>query len=268
MSLNITDSNSSDFKTLPHFQQLQMQFAAHIRDPENCAYNPVGEKAIEERRLKVYAELFFNNLHDLFSQVFPVCKAILGQQRWQQITREYLIKHQAQTPLFHHLAEEFLAFIESEFEPLKSDPAFLLELAHYEWVELALAVSEEVDFSPQQLELESIDLDKVYELSPLAWPLAYEWPVHQLSEDYQPTEKPLQVTTLLVYRSFDEDGLECIDFMELTPMLYQWLMAMSDSKSASKALEQVTQAIQIDKDQLNAFAKTTLQALLARGIIR
>ena len=170
--------------------------------------------------------------------------------------------------MFHHLAEEFLAFIESEFEHLKTDPAFLLELAHYEWVELALAVSEEVDFSPQQLELESIDLDKVYELSPLAWPLAYEWPVHQLSEDYQPTEKPLQVTTLLVYRSFDEDNLECIDFMELTPMLYQWLMAMSDLKSASKALEQVTQTIPIDKDQLNAFAKTTLQALLARGIIR
>ena len=38
--------------------RLQMEFAAHIRDPENHAA-PGG---IEDRRLKIYSKLFFSNM--------------------------------------------------------------------------------------------------------------------------------------------------------------------------------------------------------------
>ncbi|BCN94068.1 hypothetical protein THMIRHAM_18530 [Thiomicrorhabdus immobilis] len=185
---------SKSYQSLPYFQQLQLQFTAHMRHPQRYAYQPENEPQIENRRLKVYGELFFNNIQDIFSQIFPVCKSILGEPRWMLLIREYMFKHQAQTPLFHQLGEEFLAFLQNEFAPLEEDPKFLLELAHYEWVELALTVSEELGFEKDSQH--PIDLDSPYKVSPLAWLLAYEWPVHQLSKENQIKQKSQQATTL------------------------------------------------------------------------
>ena len=42
---------------VPEFQQLQRQLTAHLRDPGSPP--PAG---IEERRLKIYRELFYNNV--------------------------------------------------------------------------------------------------------------------------------------------------------------------------------------------------------------
>ncbi|MEA1990435.1 MAG: putative DNA-binding domain-containing protein [Pseudomonadota bacterium] len=260
------NTSNDDLNNLPYFQQLQVQFAAHIRNPDEVAYEPDNELPIESRRLKAYEELFFNNILDFFSQLFPVCKQVLGDSRWNQVVREYMIKHNAKTPLFHQLGEEFLLFLESEFSTLESDPKFLLELAHYEWVELALSVSEEVGLVVD--ESQSIDLDLQYELSPVAWLLAYEWPVHQLAKEFQPNSKPTETTTLLVYRIEDKQGNERVDFMSLTPLLYQWLLHLPEFKSAKQALLAVTENIEIDESSLFNFAKQTLKELQGLAIIK
>ena len=49
----------------PDFQKKQYAFAAHIRDPEN---NP-APTGIEDRRMGVYRELFFNNLLNLLRRL-------------------------------------------------------------------------------------------------------------------------------------------------------------------------------------------------------
>ncbi|WEJ62287.1 HvfC family RiPP maturation protein [Thiomicrorhabdus lithotrophica] len=259
-------TSNVDLTALPYFQQLQVQLAAHIRNPDEVAYQPDNEQPIEPRRLKAYQDLFFNNLQDFFSQLFPVCKQILGDSRWNEVVREYMVKHNAKTPLFHQLGEEFLIFLESEFSLLEADPKFLLELAHYEWVELALSVSEEVGLIVD--DVKPIDLDLNYELSPLAWLLAYEWPVHQLAKDFQPSEKPVETITLLVYRTEDKQGNERVDFMNLTPLLYQWLLQLPEFKSAKAALLAVTHNIEIDENTLFNFAKQTLQQLQALAIVK
>lgn len=268
--------SSDPLLDLPYFQQLQQQFAAHIRNPETVAYAPSKEKPIEARRLQAYQELFFNNLEGFFTQIFPVCVEIIsynqGRERWLQIIREYMVKHDSHTPLFHELGEEFLLFLESEFQPLESDPPFLLELAHYEWVELALTVSTEVGFDAVNEVDEAsglvADLDHKYTLSPVAWPLAYEWPVHQLSTTFQPTEKPETVTTLLVYRHEDEEGTEVIDFMTLTPLLYQWLVALEQSDSARMAFENVAELHQLTADSLQHAIQEVLNDLVNLNILR
>ena len=274
-----SDSNSR----LAYFQQLQSQFAGHIRDPENTVYAPEGQQPIEPRRLLAYQELFFNNIDSFFSKMCPICVEVLGRERWLQILREYMIKHQSQTPLFHELGEEFLTFLQAEFEPLESDPPFLLELAHYEWVELALSVSTDEGFEEssevQSSDVETshvIDLDLQYQLSPVAWPLAYEWPVHQISKDFQPTHKPEDVTTLLVYRHLDsnhssaaqgplsEQSLEVIDFMTITPLLYQWLNVLETAGSAREAFAQVADPYQLTPELL----EDVLQDLLDLNILK
>ena len=49
-------------------RDLQLAFAAHIRDPQNRPA-PAG---IEDRRMAIYRELFFNNVRDLLGRGFPV----------------------------------------------------------------------------------------------------------------------------------------------------------------------------------------------------
>ena len=68
------------------------------------------------------------------------------------------------------------------------DPPWLAELAHYEWVELALQIAERRRLPPHDPDGDL--LDGVPVLSPLAWPLAYRWPVHRIGPDSSPSAPP------------------------------------------------------------------------------
>src|SRR3546814_11884921 len=90
---------------------------------------------------------------------------------------------------------------------------WLRELAHYEWAELALQISEATR--------EDIAHDARGDLlagcplpSPLAWPLAYAWPVHRIGPDHQPLEQPAEPTLLLLRR--EPDGQ--VSFHVLSPL--------------------------------------------------
>ena len=121
------------------FRDKQYAFARHIRDPDK---NP-APSGTEDRRMAVYRELFFNNLKNLLSQTFPVLKKLHDQDKWNGFIRQFMAQHEAHTPYFLEIPQEFLSFLENEYQLQDDDYPFLLELAHYEWVELALSVSEE-----------------------------------------------------------------------------------------------------------------------------
>ncbi len=274
-----------DWQALPDFQKMQYRFAARIRDPQGTAdaTGDLAEKSpglvetevdptlpIEERRWKAYEGLFFNNVQDFFSKLFPVLKSVVGETRWAELVREYLQKHRARTPLFHELGEEFLVFLQQGYDPQPQDPAFMLPLAHYEWVELALSVDEADGFenSPGL----TADLDAVYELSPVAWPLAYDWPVHELGPDFMP-EAPLEmVTTLLVYRDADD----AIQFMVLSPVLYEFIQRLAnpdvveivERPTARTVLQGLAEALQVPVADLEGFAQSVLQDLIDRQVLR
>lgn len=187
-------------------RQAQLEFAAHIRDPQHAPAPP----GIEDRRMAIYRELFFNNLRDLLGRSFPVLRALLGPAGWDAMVRDWLVRHRAQTPLFLELPREFLAYLQEEREPHADDPPFMTELAHYEWVELALSIDE------REPELAGVDeggdlLAGRPVLSPLAWSLAYAWPVHRISPEYRPAEPPAEPTRLVVYR----DRRDRVGFLEI-----------------------------------------------------
>ena len=123
----------------PAFVRQQYAFAAHIRNPEKKP-NPEG---IEERRMKIYRELFYNNVEGFIANTYPVLRRILSDDRWHGMIRDYFAHHLAHTPLFPEMPREFLKYLEHERIPQPDDPPFLLELAHYEWVELALSLLDE-----------------------------------------------------------------------------------------------------------------------------
>jgi len=193
----------------PEFQQKQYAFAAHIRDPEN---NP-APSGVEDRRMAIYRELFFNNLHNLIGSTFPVIKKLHKPDKFRSLIRAFMVQHEAQTPYFLEIPQEFLAFLQDEYELQADDFPFLIELAHYEWVELALSVSEDLNdttkVDPDGNLLEGIPVRSV-----LAWTYAYQYPVHRISKDYQPTEPGEALTFLVVCRKANDD----MDFLELNPV--------------------------------------------------
>jgi hypothetical protein len=198
----------------------QKSFAAHLRDPERVP-PPEG---IEPRRMAIYRELFFNNLVDLLGGSFPVARRILGMERWRQLVREFYAHHHAHTPYFLELPGEFLGWLTARTARAGDEPAFLQELAHYEWVELALAISEEV--APDAVAASAADpLDAPLVVSPLAWPLAYRWPVHRLGPDHQPAEPPAAPTFLVVYR----DAGDSVQFLEIGAEMARLLDALEQS---------------------------------------
>src|SRR5688500_6075062 len=195
----------------------QDALAAYIRDPEHAA-PPEG---IEPRRLKVYRELFFNNVESLLAGNFPVIRRIYGPERWRTLVRAFYRDHSSRTPLFTEIAREFLRWLESG--AVADAPPWLCELAHYEWIELALQISEnrdsDVALAPETAGADPAQalLDGSPALSPLAWPLAYTWPVHRIGPDYLPDTPLPQPTLLLVHR--EPSGK--VGFHILNPLTYR-----------------------------------------------
>lgn len=196
----------------------QRALSDYIRDPLN-APPPAG---VEERRLRVYRELFFNNIENMLAANFPVIQRILAGDRWHLLVRDFYREHPARTPLFTELAREFVRYLEQRGEAqIEGDPPWLHELAHYEWLELALQISEtRADAVPCDPDGDLLAGRPL--LSPLAWPRQYGWPVHRLGPDYQPASPPAEPTWLLLQR--DPDGK--VQFQQLSALTFRLLQRL------------------------------------------
>ena len=88
----------------PRFQEIQYGFTRHMRDPEN---HP-GPPDIEDRRMEIYRGLLYRNVEGFIANSFPVLRKITSDDRWHAMIRDYFKRHQAHTPLFPKMPQEFL----------------------------------------------------------------------------------------------------------------------------------------------------------------
>jgi hypothetical protein len=218
----------------PSFIDTQYQFSRYIRDPDN---NPAPEN-IEPRRMAIYQELFYNNIEGFIANGFPVLREITSDDAWHSMIRDFMIKHHCKTPLFHEIAREFLTYLDNERDNT-NDPVFIKELAHYEWVELALSVSD-AETASFQLETGQDSLALQYVTSPVAWPLSYHYPVHLIEPDFQPTGPNDSPVFLLVYRNQD-DG---VTFLELNPVSARLIDLLNEGLTGQLAAQQIAQELQ------------------------
>jgi len=228
---------------LPEFTRLQHAFTAHIRDPER---NPAPPD-VEERRMRIYRELFYNNVESFMSSTFPVLRQIHTDAAWHALVREYFSRHAAQTPLFHEMPREFLNWLQNEHTPGPGELPFLCELAHYEWVELALSIAEEPPASPD-VDPDGDLLLGVPVLSPLAWHLCYRYPVHRIGPDYLPQEPGATPTCLVVYRDRD-DAVGFLEINTVTKRLLE-LIAQDGQCSGTELLRRVAQELSHPQPQM------------------
>ena len=243
------------------FKQSQRQFTAHMRDP---AANP-GPADIEDRRMAIYRDLIYNNIEGFLNSGFPILREIHTDTEWHHLVREFIVKHQCHSPYFLEISQEFLNFLQQR--PTDSTKPFLVELAHYEWVELALDCSKE-EF-PEIVEDNSVNadlLDRHPVVSPLAWNLSYQFPVHQISKENLPLVVPSAPTFLVVYRNREDK----VGFMESNAATSRLLTLLEGESTLSgrQALVLLAEEMQApDTQSIINFGADVLKKLQSLDII-
>lgn len=247
--------------TGPAYQSLQRAFAAHLRDPAANA----APAHLEDRRVGVYRELFFNNLESLLAGNFPVIRRLLADAEWQALVRAFMAGWHSHTPLFTEIGREFHRFLEQRALQGAGDPPFLAELAHYEWVELAVSIDES--------RIEDIPHDPLGDvvggvpvLSPLAWPLAYRFPVHRIRDDYRPDSAPDEPTFLIVARNRRDE----VAFMGASALTLHLLEAVKGNpgRTGLECLHALADAVEpAARAALVSAGTDMLRALHARDVV-
>lgn len=236
-------------------------FAAHIRDPENC---PIPD-SIEDRRMGIYRDLFFNNVQGFLSSTFPVLKSLYEVQAWTDLARSFYSLHRCQSPYFLEISREFIDYLQSEHKMREVDPPFMFELAHYEWIELALSISQqEPDLF--QIDTQGSLLEGHPAMSPLAWLLTYAWPVQQIKPGFLPEQPAQQPVCLIVYRDAD-DEVQFTEINLVTAKLIQQL-ELNQNASGADVLHEIAAELGYDNPEpiLNSGLQI-LEDLRLKGII-
>jgi uncharacterized protein len=240
------------------FQALQRSFADHLRDPTGHPPPP----GVEERRLTIYRELFFNSIEGLLAGNFPVLKRLLApDDAWRALVRSFYAGHRSQTPYFTRIAREFIDWLAGPGAVLA--PAYAPELAHYEWVELALAI-EEIELPLDAVDATGDLLALRPAVSPLAWSLSYTWPVHRLAPGKVPASLPEAPTLLVVYR----DRADRIGFLEINAVTARLLELLQTADcTGSAALARLAEELDLQPTALSAAGIQILEQLRGHGIL-
>lgn len=247
----------------PDFVKRQRRFADQIRNPEQ----PVPD-GIEDRRMQVYVDLFFNNISGFLEGAFPIYRSLCSDDFWAAEVRRFMQEYSSHSPLFRDLAQAYRDYVEQAREPQPEDPPFLQELLHYEWVELALDIDEDDPFEtfPAQDLSDQELLEHPPVLSPLAWSLSYQWPVHRISQDYQPDTCPELPSWLLVYRN----RADKVAFMELNAISAHllWLISEQPQMNSLQLLQQMSEELpQLPAEQVMQGGLSLLRQFLEDDIL-
>ncbi len=246
---------------LPAFQQYQLQFTGHIRNPQGIPRPP----KVPAKRMQVYTEIVFNNLQSSVSACFPVAKKVLGARAWQKLIRGFFIHHQCHSPLFRQIPEEFLRYLETvEADSSQSIPPYLKSLAHYEWIELALAV-EDVSVDMATIDAKGDLLKGAPVLAPALALLSYDYPVQSISPRFKPKAPLAEPVHLLVFR----DAADDVRFVEINQVT-AWLLAILQAEAVTghQALEKIaTEMAHPDPQAIIQFGLSVLEDLRAQGAI-
>ncbi|MCF6767814.1 putative DNA-binding domain-containing protein [Thiotrichales bacterium 19S11-10] len=220
------------------FQKMQQDFALCIRNQtdEHCP------AVIDKDRLLIYQSCFLNGINEILSNCFPILSALLGSQKWLTLVKSFYQEHPAKSPLFYEIPAEFLSFLHHQKSYYDRTIPCLFELAHYEWMELALEIAEEKALTINHLEINFEHT--VLSVSPLAEVVAYHYPVHQIGIDSNLDDIMKNETYLCIYRNLQDE----VKFIELNQMSAKFLLLL---KQMPQSAEAVLKSIQLECNHIN-----------------
>lgn len=224
----------------------QQAFCNHLR-AEGRSTPPPGTAP---RGMKAYRELLHNNIESFLLACFPVSRQCLGARPWKKLVRTFFARHAASSPYFRDIPAEFLAWLPRS--PVAT-PEWLPHLAHWEWLELDIALQPDTPWP-----------DGPLSLNPSARLATYPCPVHLLAPR---RKKPQKTVWLMAYRDNSPDGNSPVRFIELTAGSYALLSLLQDGTPLNTALTQLAQAWGQSAGSLGAYAEGLLGQLATEGVV-
>ncbi|NCP64493.1 MAG: DUF2063 domain-containing protein [Paraglaciecola sp.] len=223
------------------FMTIQQAFTGFIKDPDAQPF----DYGIEPRRLAIYQDLFFNNICSFLSNGFPVLESLYTPEAWRALARQFFAKHDCRSPYFVDISLEFVEYLATEHERSEQDPPFLQELAHYEWLELSVGTRKSQQVAGPWDGIAPIDTLCFSDLASL---VSYTFPVHQISQDFQPQE-PGETVFIVVARNSDDE----VNFTLVNQVTAFLLETVQQAESI--------QLLQLQKDMAAALPQLTEQIL-------
>lgn len=223
--------------------QFQEAFCDYLRAPQLGARPP----GTANRGMKAYRELLFNNVESFLLACFPVSRRLLGARQWRRTIRAFFADHGSTSPYFRDIPGEFLSWLPACSLDL---PPWLGDLAHWEWVELAVAIAPDTPWPSAPASP-----------NPTLRLAHYGWPCHQLAP-----RRPKHPRATWLGACRDDQGQ--VNFCELTPSTHALLTLLQTGLGLEQTLARLSLQLGTDQATLNAFAEPILQQLAADGFIR
>lgn len=248
--------------------RVQQEMAATLRAATLHDAEQVAPAGMSTQRLGIYRRLIHDNQASLLAATFPVLRSLHDELAWAELVSAFIAGHRAQTPLFHELPAEFLLWLQGAGAVQLQRMPCMLELAHYEWMELAAMLAEA---GPEDWQIDSQGdvLSAVPVLSALAWPLVYHFPVHSIGPGHVPLQPSDQPVCLLIWR----DAGEQVRFMALNALSMALLQALQQQRglplASCKTGSQLLQQLQCDfaLPDLQQTGQVLLQQWRDHGVI-
>ncbi len=244
----------------PAFKRAQREFVAHLRDPANHP-KPVH---LDEERVAIYRYAVYHNIEKFMSDNYPRVKEVMTDDAWHAMVRDYLIRNSSATPTFAQLPGEFLNYLSTLRED-QNDPAFLRELAHFDWLENHLATDERTISNDRLADAGSLAHDRI-EINPIHLVVSYRFPVQIINAQYMPDEPPPQSTHIVAFRNTAHEYC-VIDLNAVSRRLFETVRDQPE-RTATEILTEM--ALEMNAPNADAVLNGGLEILArmqARGLI-
>ncbi len=267
MSLSTVISTSND--SLPEFQQYQHQFVDYLR-------HPLENEAIPEslpQSSRIYAKLLYSKIEGSLDNCFPISCKLLGTKCWAQLIQSFIKNHRCKSPLYREIPDEFIAYLMNEqTQTTIVVPEFIVELAHYEWMELVLE-TEKATLTQPCFPINENILNVIPAFNPVFHLLHYHYPVQNItaSDPYwtsweSRTEPYSQETIILAVLRDSEDNVQFIEMNTVTARLIE-LTRQGFSTYKQALLELAAEMHYVDHETILPFGTAIFKQLEQQNII-
>lgn len=225
----------------------QRRFANAVRDMGSDA-QPEG---VDAAQLALYRRLFFNNIRSCLDNAFPVLAEVLPAPLWQCLQHDFYRDWRCSNPAFAQLPGEFVQWLATRPGCGSGEPAYLVELAQWEWAELQALMAEDICVPGLGLRV-----------NPSAQIQLLHYPVQHISAQNPHVEPLPQPQFLCVYR----DREHALQFLELSAFAAQLLQQLQRAPLVTVA--EMLAALGLAADAaLLAQAESFLQQMRDGGIV-
>lgn len=222
-------------------------------------YEVLSKEACEE--IAIYKSLVLSSIKSLLTSIYPLSYKFLGEF-WNDLVLGYIEDYPSDSAVFNRAAAKFPEYLAAEKTKSKfSYPAYLAELALYEWLELEIYhYAEELEDSSSEGLKDSLKLCPAYIVCNFSFPVTE---ITQLLHNAQLEEllnaqlEP-KLEQVLIYRD-EESG--SVHFLKLAATTAFAIEMIEEGLGIDEIAQELLTRLKLPEENLNKF-KSDLTKLI------